>query len=133
MLTGTEVLAKLSEMGCHSTDITDALYEADPAWAERHDSEVRARTLANERPSILYFAASWARVICDPYRKDVTEVARRLVLNVVECDVDVDAELVREYGILNVPAVAIRGDFDHPPIVGARPLTDLLSLIAERV
>lgn len=39
-LTATEVLAKLSSLGCHSTDITDALYEADPNWTQRHTVEV---------------------------------------------------------------------------------------------
>jgi hypothetical protein len=29
-MTATEILTKLSSLGCHSTDVTDALYEADP-------------------------------------------------------------------------------------------------------
>jgi len=42
-MTATEVLAKLSELGCHSTDVTDALYAANPAWGLAHDEEVRRR------------------------------------------------------------------------------------------
>lgn len=42
-LTATEVLKQLATLGCHSTDITDALDGADPSWAVTHDAEVRAR------------------------------------------------------------------------------------------
>ena len=42
-MTATEILKKLNELGCHSTDITDALYAADPQWAEKHDKEVLRR------------------------------------------------------------------------------------------
>ena len=31
-MTPTAILEKLSGLGCHSTDITDALYEADPGF-----------------------------------------------------------------------------------------------------
>ena len=41
--TPTEVLELLSRWGCHSTDIRDALYEANPAWAVVHDAEVLRR------------------------------------------------------------------------------------------
>ena len=34
-MTATQILKKLSELGCHSTDITDALYEADTQWAKK--------------------------------------------------------------------------------------------------
>jgi hypothetical protein len=49
-LTATEILAKLSSLGCHSTDITDALYAADPNWTERHNQEVlrRRKSAAND-------------------------------------------------------------------------------------
>jgi hypothetical protein len=49
-LTATGVLATLSQLGCHSTDITDALYEADPTWAAKHDREVSPRRRAGEDP-----------------------------------------------------------------------------------
>jgi hypothetical protein len=42
-LTATQVLERLGALGCHSTDITDPLYAADPSWAEAHDAEVRHR------------------------------------------------------------------------------------------
>lgn len=42
-LTATEVLEKLAALGCHSTDITDALYAADPQWTIKYDEEVRRR------------------------------------------------------------------------------------------
>jgi hypothetical protein len=42
-MTATEILKKLGELGCHSTDITEALYAADPQWAEKHDEEVLRR------------------------------------------------------------------------------------------
>lgn len=42
-MTATEILEKLLELGCHSTDITDALYEADPQWGKKHDQEVLRR------------------------------------------------------------------------------------------
>lgn len=43
LLTATEVLEELSKRGCHSTDITDALYVANPDWTRAHDAEVRRR------------------------------------------------------------------------------------------
>jgi hypothetical protein len=42
-LTATEVLEKLASLGCHSTDITDALYAADPGWTAKHNEEVLRR------------------------------------------------------------------------------------------
>lgn len=43
LLTATQVLEELSARGCHSTDITDALYAANPNWTREHDAEVRRR------------------------------------------------------------------------------------------
>ena len=42
-LTATEVLEVLGGMGCHSTDITDALDAADSGWRDRHDADVEHR------------------------------------------------------------------------------------------
>jgi len=42
-MTATAILEKLSALGCHSTDVTDALYAADPGWTAKHDEEVRRR------------------------------------------------------------------------------------------
>ena len=47
-LSATDVLAKLSSLGCHSTDITDALTAADPTWKLRHDNEVLRRREAEK-------------------------------------------------------------------------------------
>ncbi len=43
LLTATEVLEQLSARGCHSTDITDALFTANPDWPQAHDAVVRRR------------------------------------------------------------------------------------------
>jgi hypothetical protein len=34
-LTQAELIAKLREIGCHTTDIGDAFYAADPDWLTR--------------------------------------------------------------------------------------------------
>ena len=48
-MSATEVLKRLADLGCHSTDITDALYDADPEWAVQHDQEVlRQRDRAHD-------------------------------------------------------------------------------------
>ena len=39
-----EVMQRLSRLGCHSTDIADALYAADPLWAEQYDRDVLAHS-----------------------------------------------------------------------------------------
>jgi hypothetical protein len=50
-LTAYEVFEKLSSLGCHSTDISDALYAADPVWSTRYDAEVvRRRAEREDRP-----------------------------------------------------------------------------------
>jgi hypothetical protein len=47
--TPAEALATLSSWGCHSTDATDALYEADPGWTRTHDEEVRRHRVNGEK------------------------------------------------------------------------------------
>lgn len=42
-LTPTDVLERLSNLGCHSTDIADALDETGDDWRPVHDQEVRTR------------------------------------------------------------------------------------------
>jgi hypothetical protein len=49
LLTATQVLEALSALGCHSTDITDALYAADPRWMIAHDAEVLRRRQQGDR------------------------------------------------------------------------------------
>jgi hypothetical protein len=34
-LSGAEVVRRLEELGCHQTDIGDAMFEADPLWLNR--------------------------------------------------------------------------------------------------
>ena len=50
-VTAWEILERLSDLGCHSTDITDALYAADPGWAEAYDNEVLAHRQARSDPA----------------------------------------------------------------------------------
>jgi hypothetical protein len=40
-MTAREILKMLASLGCHSTDITDALYAADPTWPTSYDDELR--------------------------------------------------------------------------------------------
>ena len=55
-LSATEVLEKLAQLGCHSTDITDALSAADPKWAARHNEEAlrqRRKILRSTEPHLI--------------------------------------------------------------------------------
>src|SRR5487761_944842 len=57
-LTAYEVFENLPRLGCHSTDISDALYAADPVWSTRYDAEVVRRRAEQEgRPEGL--APGW--------------------------------------------------------------------------
>lgn len=49
-MTAWDVFAKLPRLGCHSTDVADALEAADPRWAEAYDKEVAARREADGGP-----------------------------------------------------------------------------------
>jgi hypothetical protein len=42
-LNATEVREQLKQLGCHSTDVSDALLAADPDWTEHHAAEVLRR------------------------------------------------------------------------------------------
>lgn len=46
VLSPTEVLEALSELGCHSMDATDALDESGFDWRPVHDAEVMRRRAA---------------------------------------------------------------------------------------
>jgi hypothetical protein len=48
-LTATDVLAHQSKLGCHSTDITDALYAADPEWSAKHNAHLHKIREAQSR------------------------------------------------------------------------------------
>jgi hypothetical protein len=39
-VTAREIFEKLPGLGCHTVDISDALYAADPLWAAVYDKEV---------------------------------------------------------------------------------------------
>jgi hypothetical protein len=39
----TDVLEELAALGCHSTDVTDALDASGANWRPLHDAEVRRR------------------------------------------------------------------------------------------
>ena len=47
LMSATKVLARLSEMGCHSTAITDALDASGADWRPGHDAEVLRRRRLN--------------------------------------------------------------------------------------
>jgi hypothetical protein len=53
-MTATEILKKLGQLGCHSTDITDALSAADLQWTKKHDEAAAAYERAG-------CATSWPR------------------------------------------------------------------------
>jgi hypothetical protein len=43
LLTAAEVRAQLKQLGCHSSEVSDALFAADPDWTEHHAADVRRR------------------------------------------------------------------------------------------
>ena len=38
-LTASEVVRQLTQLGCHQTNIGDAMFEADPMWLNRLDRQ----------------------------------------------------------------------------------------------
>ena len=40
-MTVKQIFDRLVELGCHTTDISDALYAADPFWVNREHDEPR--------------------------------------------------------------------------------------------
>lgn len=77
---------------------------------------------------LLHFVATWAEPICGPHRAQVEAAAAELKATVVEVDIDQANELVRDYHVGNVPAVAIAGHPDST-LIGARSASDLVSLL----
>jgi len=67
----------------------------------------------------LHFTAKWADRVCAPHRIEVAAAVARLGWAVREVDVDTEAKTARVHGVLNVPAVAVEGDADVEPLVGA--------------
>jgi hypothetical protein len=80
---------------------------------------------------LLLFVARWAEPICDPYRAEVARAAEDLGATVRECEYDDCPELVREYMVFNVPAVAIEGK-PESLVVGAFDATGLLARLVSR-
>jgi hypothetical protein len=80
---------------------------------------------------LLLFVARWAEPICDPYRAEVAATAEALGATVRECEYDDCPELVREYMVLNVPAVAIEGQ-PQSLVVGAFDAARLLARLGFR-
>jgi hypothetical protein len=76
---------------------------------------------------ILHFVASWAESICGPHRKEVEDAAAQLGLDYMAPDV------TRSYGVLNIPAVALSGDKEHPAIVGAVPASVLVERLRQHL
>ncbi len=69
---------------------------------------------------LIHFVASWADRICAPHRLEAAAAAHELGVELREADVDDDRDLVRAYGVLNVPAVVIEGRPDTL-LVGSAP------------
>lgn len=85
---------------------------------------------AGRMAELLHFTASWAEPICADHRHQVAQAATELGLAVREVDIDQEPDLVREYHIQNVPAVAITGDTGSV-ILGARPSGELVRLLRQ--
>ncbi len=43
LMSATEVVQFLASLGCHQTDVMDALDIANPGWKSEHDNEIRRR------------------------------------------------------------------------------------------
>jgi hypothetical protein len=78
---------------------------------------------------LFHFTATWAVAICAPHRGEVATAAKRLGTDVREVDVDEEANLVRDYGVLNVPALAIEGR-PSSLVVGAFAAEDLVDRLS---
>jgi hypothetical protein len=83
-------------------------------------------------PTLLHFTATWAEAICGPHRAEVAQAARVLGWDVQERDIDRDGSEAKAYGVLNVPAVAVEGQSDRLPLVGARSASSLVAELSHR-
>ena len=79
-------------------------------------------------PPLLHFVASWASAICGLHVSEVSVAAGRLGASVITVDIDEHPELAREYGVPNVPSVAVEG-FPSSLVVGARSADALVEIL----
>jgi hypothetical protein len=78
---------------------------------------------------LIHFVAEWAEPICTPHRAEVAQAATQLGWTVRESDIDTEPDLCRQYGVLNVPAVAIEGRPDSV-VTGAFNAEDLVGRLS---
>jgi thioredoxin-like negative regulator of GroEL len=74
---------------------------------------------------LLHFVASWSGP-CAPHRHEVAEAAAQLGLEVVEVDIDNDPDTAQQFGVHNVPAVALRSEPGNL-VVGPEPSAELVA------
>jgi thioredoxin-like negative regulator of GroEL len=74
---------------------------------------------------LLHFVASWSSD-CRSHRAEVDEAASQLGLEVVEVDIDQDPDTAQQFGVHNVPAVALRSEPGNL-VVGPEPSADIVA------
>jgi hypothetical protein len=82
------------------------------------------------RMVVLHFVASWAEPVCAPHRLEVRQAAERLGMSVREVDVDSEMQLAGQYGVMQVPAVALAEP--STPYQGAISKTELIAELQAR-
>jgi thiol-disulfide isomerase/thioredoxin len=104
-----------------------------PYIRPREEAPTASATLNALLPAdaLLFFGASWDGHT-QRYRPTVQQAARRLGLNIIEIDVDdpVGSAIAAVFSVVATPTVALTGT--ESPVVGERPLDDLLASLGER-
>lgn len=70
--------------------------------------------------TLLHFTDAWAKDICAPHRHAVSRAAATLTWEVREIDINEAPDVARDYGVLNVPAVAVAERPHGPVLVGTQ-------------